>query len=77
MPFREAHIIVSNLIKTLSSEGKTLSELSTDELNSLLDSDVDVELDIDISINNRDKIGGTSSRMVREEIKRAKNKLKI
>ena len=77
VPFREAHIIVSNLTKTLSSEGKTLSELSTDELNSLLDSDVDVELDIDISINNRDKIGGTSSRMVREEIKRAKNKLKI
>ncbi len=77
VPFRQAHIIVSNLTKTLNLKGKVISDLSLNELNSLLDSDIDVDLDVNKSINKRSKIGGTSEKMVKEEIKLAKKKLEI
>jgi argininosuccinate lyase len=66
VPFRQAHIIVSNLTKTLNLKGKVISDLSLNELNSLLDSDIDVDLDVNKSINKRSKIGGTSEKMVKE-----------
>ena len=77
VPFRQAHIIVSNLTKTLNSKGKVISDLSLSELNSLLDSDTNIDLDIIQSINKRSKIGGTSEKMVKKEIKLAKKKLEI
>ena len=77
VPFRQAHIIVSNLTRTLNSKGKVISDLSLSELNSLLDSDTNIDLDIIQSINKRSKIGGTSEKMVKEEIKLAKKKLEI
>lgn len=77
VPFRQAHIIVSNLTKTLNAKGKVISDLSLGELNSLLDTDTNIDLDINKSINSRSKIGGTSEKMVKAEIKLAKKKLEI
>ena len=77
MPFREAHIKVSNLTMKLKKQGKVLSDLNTNELNELLDVDFNFKIDLSKSINSRKLKGGTSEAQVKKEIITAKKTLKL
>ena len=77
MPFREAHIKVSNLTMKLKKQGKVLSDLNSKELNELLDVDFNFKIDLSKSINSRKLKGGTSKVQVKKEIITAKKTLKL
>ena len=77
-PFREAHIIVSNLSDRLNADGRFFKDLSLDEFrvaSSLFEADV-LEIDIDSSIASRDVPGGTSPTRVKAALAQAKARLK-
>ncbi len=77
MPFREAHIKVSNLTKKLKKQGKVISDLNSKELNEKLDVDFNLKIDLFKSINSRKLKGGTSKVQVKKEIITAKKTLKL
>ena len=77
MPFREAHIKVSNLTMKLKKQGKVLSDLNSKELNEMLDVDFNLKIDLSKSINSRKLKGGTSKAQVKKEIITAKKTLKL
>ena len=77
IPFREAHIKVSNLTMKLKKQGKVLSDLNSKELNELLDVDFNFKIDLSKSINSRKLKGGTSKAQVKKEIITAKKTLKL
>ena len=77
MPFREAHIKVSNLTMKLKKQGKVLSDLNSKELNEILDVDFNLKIDLSRSINSRKLKGGTSKAQVKKEIITAKKTLKL
>ena len=77
IPFREAHIKVSNLIKKLKKQGKVLSDLNSKEFNEILDVDFNLKIDLSKSINSRKLKGGTSKAQVKKEIITAKKTLKL
>ena len=77
MPFREAHIKVSNLTMKLKKQGKVLSDLNSKELNEILDVDFNIKIDLSKSINSRKLKGGTSKAQVKKEIITAKKTLKL
>ena len=77
MPFREAHIKVSNLTMKLKKQGKVLSDLNSKELNEILDVDFNLKIDLSNSINSRKLKGGTSKSQVKKEIITAKKTLKL
>ena len=77
IPFREAHIKVSNLTMKLKKQGKVLSDLNSRELNELLDVDFNFKFDLSKSINSRKLKGGTSKAQVKKEIITAKKTLKL
>ena len=77
MPFREAHIKVSNLTMKLKKQGKVLSDLNSKELNEILDVDFNLKIDLSKSINSRKLKGGTSKAQVKKEIITAKKTLKL
>ena len=77
IPFREAHIKVSNLTMKLKKQGKVLSDLNSRELNELLDVDFNFKIDLSKSINSRKLKGGTSKAQVKKEIITAKKTLKL
>ena len=77
-PFREAHIIVSNLSDRLNADGRFFKDLSLDEFrvaSSLFEADV-LDIDIDSSIASRDVPGGTSPTRVKAALAQAKARLK-
>ncbi len=74
VPFRDAHSIVGKVVSYAASKGKTLSELSLDELRKFFegfDSDVFSFLTVESSLKRRAVLGGTSPERVKEEIRRA------
>ena len=77
IPFREAHIKVSNLTMKLKKQGKVLSDLNSNELNEILDVDFNLKIDLSKSINSRKLKGGTSKVQVKKEIITAKKTLKL
>ena len=77
IPFREAHIKVSNLTMKLKKQGKVLSDLNSNELNEILDVDFNLKIDLSRSINSRKLKGGTSKVQVKKEIITAKKTLKL
>lgn len=77
MPFREAHIKVSNLTMKLKKQGKVLSDLNSKDLNEILDVDFNLKIDLSKSINSRKLKGGTSKVQVKKEIITAKKTLKL
>ena len=77
MPFREAHIKVSNITKKLKKQGKVLSGLNSNELNEILNIDFNLKIDVLKSINSRKLKGGTSVTQVKKEILTAKKSLKF
>jgi argininosuccinate lyase len=77
MPFRQAHVIVSNLSEQAASSGKFLHELSLAEyqaVSELFDESV-FDITVDSSIAARDVEGGTAFNRVAEALAAAKARL--
>ena len=77
VPFRQAHIIVTELTRNASEAGKRLCDLSPDDLRASSDRfDVDaLEISAESSIASRDVPGGTAPRRVREAMQNAYGKI--
>ncbi len=77
-PFREAHSIAGRVVKYALAKQKEITELSMDELKSfspLIHTDVVSFLTPHAMINRRRSLGGTSTRRVKDAIKKGKNSL--
>jgi argininosuccinate lyase len=75
VPFREAHGIVGSLVRTALSDGRRLSELSSEELaaaSPLLDEEFYSLLGDRAWIESKRSEGGTSLERVREQLERAR-----
>jgi argininosuccinate lyase len=75
MPFREAHGVVAGLVRTAIDQGKTLSELSAEELaerSPLLDDEFYALLRDRAWLESKVSRGGTSLPRVREQLERAR-----
>jgi len=75
MPFRESHGIVAGLVRTAIEHGKTLSELSRDELaehSPLLDDEFYAVLRDGAWLETKVSEGGTSLARVREQLELAR-----
>jgi argininosuccinate lyase len=75
IPFREAHGIVGSLVRTALSDGRCLSELSTEELAAAspqLDEEFYSLLSDRAWIESKRSEGGTSLERVREQLERAR-----
>ena len=77
VPFREAHIKVSDLTNKLNKQDKVLSDLSPTDLKEMLEVDFNLKIDLFKSINSRKLKGGTATAQVRKEIIAAKKSLKL
>jgi argininosuccinate lyase len=78
MPFREAHGVVAGLVRTAISEGKTLSELSLEQVKAqspLLDEGFYAVLADGAWLESKVSRGGTSLARVREQLERARSAL--
>jgi argininosuccinate lyase len=74
LPFREAHGVVAGLVRLAVSEGRSLSELTPEELSSvspLLDEGFYDLLSDGAWLESKVSRGGTSLAMVREQLKHA------
>ena len=80
MSFREAHEVVGQIVQWCISQGKTLESLTLAELkgrNSLFDEKSLAKLSHGTVMKARTSEGGTAPKAVLEQIKRAKQLLKI
>ena len=77
VPFREAHIKVSDLTNKLNKQDKVLSDLSPTDLKEMLKIDFNLKINLFKSINSRKLKGGTATAQVRKEIITAKKSLKL
>jgi len=78
MPFRESHGVVAALVRRALDSGRTLSELSREELaehTDLLDDEFYRVLQGATWLESKDSEGGTSLRRVREQLERARTLL--
>ena len=74
--FREAHNIAGKVVKYALSKNKEIHELSIDELksfSSLINGDVFIFLTNEAMIDRRKSFGGTSTKKVKNAIKKEKN----
>jgi argininosuccinate lyase len=79
MPFRQAHGVVAGLVRTALDRGKTLSELSPEELaerSPLLDDEFYAVLRDRAWLESKVSRGGTSLVRVREQLERARAALR-
>jgi argininosuccinate lyase len=75
LPFREAHGVVAGLVRLAVAQGKTLSELSPEQLTAqseLLDDEFYALLRDGAWLETKVSEGGTSLRRVREQLQRAR-----
>ncbi len=78
VPFREAHGVVAGLVRSAIEQGKTLSELTREELTAQspqLDGDFYALLSDRAWLESKVSEGGTSLGRVREQLERARNAL--
>ncbi|MCL4508880.1 MAG: argininosuccinate lyase [Chloroflexi bacterium] len=76
LPFREAHGIVSQVVLFAERAGKTLEQLTLEELrliSPLFDAGAQTALDVDQGVLRRDLPGGTSPRRVQQALEEARN----
>jgi argininosuccinate lyase len=76
MPFREAHGVVAGLVRSAVTQGKTLSELTREELSAespLLDESFYGLLGDGAWLESKVSAGGTSLSMVRRQLSRARD----
>lgn len=75
LPFRDAHDVVGRLVNLAINEGKDLSDLSLEQLqsaSSIIAEDVYEVLGLEGSLAARDHLGGTAPNQVRAAISQAK-----
>jgi argininosuccinate lyase len=78
MPFREAHGVVGALVRTVIESGRTLSELTPEELathSELLDDDYYDALRHGAWLDSKVSAGGTASARLTEQIEKAERVL--
>lgn len=78
MPFRDAHAVVGRLVLECEKRGKTLQELSVDELkqaDSLFDAGAIDAVDIDKIVARRITAGGTGHDAVKVQLDQARERL--
>ena len=78
MPFRDAHAVVGKLVLECEKRGKTLQELSVDELkqaNPLFDAGALDAVDIDKIVARRITAGGTGHDAVKVQLDQARERL--
>jgi len=78
VPFRDAHEIVGSTVHYAIEQGKPLSDLSLEELQSfgaMIQEDVYDVLTLEGSVNARSHFGGTAPARVREALAAAKDRL--
>ncbi len=78
VPFRDAHEIVGNTVQYAISEGKALSELSLEELQSfgtMIENSVYDVLTLEGSANSRSHLGGTAPQQVERALTEARKRL--
>jgi argininosuccinate lyase len=78
MPFRESHGVVAGLVRSAIEQGKSLSELSREEIAShstLLDDEYYAVLSDGAWLETKVSEGGTSLARVREQLERARSAL--
>jgi argininosuccinate lyase len=79
IPFREAHQLVGEIVKFCLEKGCQFKDLSLEEFKQFhrsFDEDIWRVLDTRRSVEQRDCVGGTSLRRLREQLNIAKEKLK-
>jgi argininosuccinate lyase len=79
LPFREAHGVVSTLVRSAVSQGKSLSELSPEEISAaspLLDQEYYDVLRDGQGLETKISEGGTSLRRVRDQLGQARDALR-
>ena len=77
LPFREAHGVVGGLVRRALGEGKSLSDLGTEELkeaSDLLDEGFYEVLQQQAWLESKTSVGGTSLAMVRHQIQQARER---
>ncbi len=80
VPFREAHHITGQAVKSAEERGCDLAELPLDLLKSIdprIDERVFSVLSVDASVESRTSYGGTAPKNVREQIAAAKDNLGV
>jgi argininosuccinate lyase len=80
MPFREAHGVVGGVVRTAVESGRTLSELTPDELAShseLLDDDYYAALRDGAWLDSKISAGGTASVRLDEQLEKARGVLEV
>ena len=73
IPFRTAHDVVGRVVRKASAEGKDLSELPLEELQSFephIDKDVYAVLTLEGSLSARNHLGGTAPTQAMHQVKR-------
>jgi argininosuccinate lyase len=74
MPFRQAHHVVGQVVRSASEQGVALSDLSLDELrvhSDLFDADSAAVFDQDLAVGRRQALGGTSPVAVQHQLEQA------
>jgi argininosuccinate lyase len=80
VPFREAHEIVGRIVKECLEDGKRLEELPLERLriySRAFEADVSKYISLESCVERRRSLGGTSSRLVAEAIRKAKRTLRL
>ncbi len=80
MPFRDAHAVVGRLVLECEKQGKTLQELSADELaavDPLFGPDALDAVDIDKVVAKRTTYGGTGHEAVKVQLEQAAEALRV
>lgn len=75
IPFRQAHYLVGQLVKTAEARGVALSQLKYEEftaISPLFGADVFEVFDFQRSVAQRNIVGGTAPEAVRQQLERAK-----
>ena len=79
VPFRDAHAVVGKIVKYAIKQGKTLPELTLNELrrfSTRINKDIFDYLELNGSITARDHIGGTAPTQVKLAVRQARAYLK-
>jgi argininosuccinate lyase len=74
MPFREAHEVVGRLVAKLEAQGRTLSDLTMDDLRAASDvfgEDALAAVDVEQVVERRQSAGGTNQARVKQQLQAA------
>jgi argininosuccinate lyase len=80
VPFRDAHEIVGRIVKECLEEGKRLEEMPLERLRiyaRAFEADVSKYISLEACVERRRSLGGTSSRLVAEAVRKAKRTLRL